>query len=344
MSRKPQEHEKRPQSIFIEGRTWPVRGSLQLAGRVYPVLKELGGAHQRSLVFDRAAGPGGDLRVLHVYPKNEAVIGKLRRLKRLDCHFPMIIAWEAQRDRVLVLLTWIRGTPLDKYLEEVRSGRTPRPSATQAAQMVRGVAHGVGKLFARLGVIHGDIKPANLILSNDSTHLSLIDFGSAWVTERTVKDAGGGDGVTFDAYASPEQRRSDAFPAFASDVFSLSVVLYELLTVTIPYDPVGGGAGASEPMRAAYEKTLIKPSRLRTRRDPTPNAIWSRLDRLTMRGLALDPQARYPNRDEWLSDWDDIHALIRRKPAIDGVNHSLLKAVSSLRRFVDRLRGKSTAD
>src|SRR4051794_13806806 len=97
-------HRDRQDKIFCEGKSWGVQGTRSINRQSYPVLRTLSGARERYLVFDQGAGPGGGLRVLHVYPKTGGLLAKLRRLKELDGGFPRIVNFEEQRDRVLVLL------------------------------------------------------------------------------------------------------------------------------------------------------------------------------------------------------------------------------------------------
>ena len=107
-------------------------------------------------------------------------------------------------------------------------------------RLLKGVAHALRHLHHRKNIIHGDVKPANLILTK-RTSLVLIDYGSAWPGERTTQ-RGGGDGFS-PAYAAPELVRGNAAVDWRADQFSVGVILYELLTGKLPFGGLGGSVG-----------------------------------------------------------------------------------------------------
>ena len=122
-----------------------------------------------------------------------------------------------------LVMEFIEGTPLDRLLEK---GTVP------VARACAWAAHAAEALYAAhtRGVIHGDVKPANILITADG-RVKLMDFGMARVTKRES-----GDSPLFGtpAYWCPEQimgRPQDA----RSDIFSLGVVLYEMVTGTNPF-------------------------------------------------------------------------------------------------------------
>ncbi len=123
-----------------------------------------------------------------------------------------------------LVMEFIDGTPLNRVLEK---GTLPLPRAcawvAHAAEALE-VAH-------NRGVIHGDVKPANILITADG-RVKLTDFGMARVARR---EASGSALMGTPAYWCPEQimgRPQDA----RSDIFSLGVVLYEMVTGTRPFD------------------------------------------------------------------------------------------------------------
>jgi serine/threonine-protein kinase len=123
-----------------------------------------------------------------------------------------------------LVMEFIEGMPLDRLLEK---GTLPLPRAcawiAHAAEALE-VAH-------KRGVIHGDVKPANILITNDGK-VKLTDFGMARVARHEARDSAL---LGTPAYWCPEQimgRPQDA----RSDIFSLGVVLYEMITGTRPFD------------------------------------------------------------------------------------------------------------
>ncbi|MCU1242153.1 MAG: hypothetical protein JWO71_2879, partial [Candidatus Acidoferrum typicum] len=118
----------------------------------------------------------------------------------------------------------IKGQSLEKLLEK---GSIPY---TKACAWVAEVATALA-VAHRKGVIHGDVKPANILIAEDD-RLKLTDFGMARLASRDSKDT---PLLGSPAYWCPEQivgKPQDA----RSDIFSLGVVLYELVTGRRPFD------------------------------------------------------------------------------------------------------------
>jgi serine/threonine protein kinase/Tol biopolymer transport system component len=129
------------------------------------------------------------------------------------------------------------------------------------------------------GVIHGDIKPENILLRSDG-YVKLLDFGLARkvTTESIAMDGGLALGTL--RYMSPEQARTEPLTA-ASDVFSLGLVLYELLAARHAFP----AASALDTAQGILEKETVAPSSF------NPH-VPARLDRLVRAMLAKVPSAR----------------------------------------------------
>jgi serine/threonine-protein kinase len=123
-----------------------------------------------------------------------------------------------------LVMEFIQGQPLEKVLEK---GSIPCSKACAWAAEVAtalAVAH-------RKGVIHGDVKPANILITEDE-RIKLTDFGMARLASRDSKDT---PLLGSPAYWCPEQivgKPQDA----RSDIFSLGVVMYEMVTGHRPFD------------------------------------------------------------------------------------------------------------
>lgn len=325
----------RQTTVRFEGRDYPVLETLRVHRRTYLLLKRLSGSkRERYLAFDPDAGPEGDLRSVLILPRSTATTQHARMLKGTgSAHdpFPLILDYQDQRDRIVVVLKWIHGVDLETYLADVKKGRRPRPGPTEAFRRIHGLAHGISRRHRRQQIVHGDIKPANLILERDSGRLVLIDYGSAWGIER---GAGQSEGDGFHApYAAPERQDPSTFVDFRSDQFALSAILYELITLQLPYDHLGGKAGRPGYIERMKDK-LVPPSQLSPEQKRIPRIVWQGIDRVACRGLALRPNDRYPTPAAWLNDLDTVRAQIQQPSPLSPTNDWLTRVVAWI---VDRL-------
>jgi eukaryotic-like serine/threonine-protein kinase len=132
----------------------------------------------------------------------------------------------------------------------------------------------------RAGVVHRDVKPGNLLISNETGAVKLADFGIAKAAEQTrVTQVGSVLGTA--AYLSPEQAQGkEAGPP--SDIYSLGVCAYQLLTGRLPYEYSSLTELALKQQNEGFE-----PIR-HFRREVSPE-----LDRAIQLCLSRDPEARY---------------------------------------------------
>ncbi len=142
------------------------------------------------------------------------------------------------------------------------------------------------------GIVHRDLKPANLFLAlrdDGSNIIKILDFGiSKQRSERTrSKELTGKAVLGTPAYMSPEQLRSSKTVDARADIWSLGVVMYELLAGTLPFD----GESPGEVFAAVLEKT---PASLRVHR-PDLRPAW---DDVVMRCLERAPDARFADVGE----------------------------------------------
>ena len=194
----------------------------------------------------------------------------------------------------------------------------------------RGLAHGLSHYHRRANVVHGDVSPANLIVTSGTKNLVLVDFGSAWPVEQSAtKEIG--DGITL-PYAAPERIARHASEDFRADVFSLSVVAYELLTLEIPFDGAGGQAGipafvANFAPSFVAPSTLISPQAARL-----PARAMELLDEHFRIGLALHPDGRFATRREWLAAWDRLHLELQKGERLSNFEKRFLACLEFIAR------------
>ena len=323
---------RRGATIRFRGRVEPVLDEISLGNKTYQILERLGGGERlRYRAFDRLAGPRGDYRAIHVLTRSREIEQQLAVLQRLsdvrNVNVPFVIEYHAQREKVYLVLAWVWGTSLAEHLERVNERRAKPVSAMQASRLIRGLAHGLCQLHHRWNVNHGDIKPANLILAPDSRFLSTIDFGSAWLAERGAQRSAG-DGAS-GIYSVPELLFEGRTPDFRSDQFSVSVIWYQLLTGQIPYDGVGGKAGTPDRERVFAGK-LISPSQSPAPSRDVPRGLWKAIDDAVCRGLALNPENRFPDRRAWLNALDEIYVGFRRRNKLSGFNREVVELLSKI--------------
>jgi len=176
--------------------------------------------------------------------------------------------------RSFIVMELLRGGTIGDVLRS-----SDRPDHAQVTGWIRAVAAALDTAHER-GIVHRDIKPANLLLDEKGT-VAVADFGIARLAwEDAVTMTGQVLGTA--AYISPEQAKGDpATPA--SDRYALTVVAYELLTGSRPFD----GEHFAAQARAHIEDEPKPPSH----QDPSlPRA----LDPVISRGMAKDPAARWP--------------------------------------------------
>ncbi len=175
-----------------------------------------------------------------------------------------------------------------------------------ALKYLRGIATALDHAHA-LGIVHRDVKPANVLLGSDDTPI-LADFGLAKLLQSSSVKSMSGVTTGTPAYMAPEQvTGSQVGPP--ADRYSLATVAYELLTGVIPFD----GEGVLELLYAHVHRDPPAPSS----RKPD---LGPRVDAVVLRGLAKDPAARWESCQAFV----DALAVALAKAAPTAVEKTLV--------------------
>jgi serine/threonine protein kinase len=142
----------------------------------------------------------------------------------------------------------------------------------------------------RAGVIHRDIKPANILLQGE-TDIKISDFGSALMTTSEVTQV---SGIGSPAYMSPQQIKEHPL-TLQTDIYSLGVVMYQLLTGQLPFQ-------ASNNFSMIYQITNVEPQPPSSLRSGIPPAV----DQIVRRAMQKELEQRYQEWDEFARDLADV--------------------------------------
>ncbi len=195
----------------------------------------------------------------------------------------------------------VEGRDLSTFLAEEHLSRTAR------LQLFLQISDAIA--FAHLrGVMHRDIKPNNILIDN-AGQPKILDFGLARMTDSDVAAAtlmtetGQVQGTLH--YMSPEQARGDSTHIdLRSDVYSLGVILYELLTGQLPLKV--GRVPLHEAVRVICEESPCRPSMI-------VRVLRGDLETITLKALEKDPVRRYQNVDALA---DDIRRHLSNQPIL----------------------------
>lgn len=191
-----------------------------------------------------------------------------------------------------LVMELIDGERIDHYCE--RQGL----STLERVNLFRDVCAAVSYAHQRL-VVHCDLKPGNILVTADGT-VKLLDFGVAKLLSPVTRASGEERTLTLmraltPEFASPEQVRGEATTT-ASDVYSLGVVLYRLLTGRSPYR--SSGTLPHEIVRDVCESEPDRPSSgLERGRD-----LRGDLDNITLMALRKEPERRYASVEQLAED------------------------------------------
>ena len=245
----------------------------------FEIIHELGRGLQGVvyLAFDPQLGRQVAIKTLHAGTDQQT--GSLLREARIASnlqHPNIVTLYDAgEHDGIPYLVyAYVEGSTLSKLLDQ--KGTLP---LVQAAQIASGVLDALACAHAH-GVMHLDIKPANIMIAADG-HPMVMDFGIARLMTQQTEESGCIFGTP--QYTAPECL-SEQGSEFRSDLFSLGMILYEMVTGA----PAVNGKSVSQIlMRVAYEK-VAAPSSRNVRID-------EKLEAIILKSISKKPEERYPD-------------------------------------------------
>ncbi len=222
-----------------------------------------------------------------------------------------------------LVMEYIEGQPLTEYCDERRLGLVER--LRLFVKVCRAVEYAHQNL-----VIHRDIKPSNIIVDKDGAP-RLLDFGIARILD---PDSGEpreltmeGSRVSTPEYASPEQLRGGVITT-ASDIYSLGVLLYKLLTGRRPQQQGRGGRDERPPQKPG----LLVRARGEAPPGMSPDRLSRRLrgdlDNIILKALNRRPERRYASVGQFA---EDIDRHLRGMPVLargDSASYRMMKFAS----------------
>ncbi len=226
-----------------------------------------------------------------------------------------------EHGRPFLAFEYIDGQPIDAWCEA--QALDTRARLRLFVQVARAVAYAHGRL-----VVHRDLKPSNVLVTADG-HARLLDFG---IAKLLIEAAPGERGLTHELgrvmtphYASPEQIAGEAITV-QSDVYSLGVLLYELVTGVLPHAAKRGTLGAVEDAILEGDAPLAS-SRVKDK--AVARALRGEVDAILGKAMQRDAGRRYATADALA---EDIERHLKGEAVLARPNNLAYRVVKAMRR------------
>jgi serine/threonine protein kinase len=254
------------------------------SGTVYLAEDRFSGDNVALKVFDPEliTATNQDQKRLKQFLTEASLAGKLAHP-----HIAAILDAAVDEDAGYIALEYVSGGDLSQFVPP--GTLLPLDQAIEMAFK----ACGAFDYAFRQGIIHRDVKPANIMVVSGS-NIKVVDFGAAYLHNAAATQI---TNIGSPGYMSPEQLQGGTL-GFHSDMFSLGVVLYELFTGERPFV----GRNMAELFSMIALRDPLPPSRMRAE---LPEGV----DRFVMRMLQKQPDERYPSWAELALDIADVGSL-----------------------------------
>ncbi|MBI1789137.1 MAG: serine/threonine protein kinase [Acidobacteria bacterium] len=315
-------------SVFTPPRTAapPTTGSGSLQeGRIgyYKILRELGRGGMGSVYLavrsDDTFRKLVAIKVMRADAAQEEFIRRFQQerqvLANLDHpNIARIIDGGATDDGLpYYVMDYVEGVPLDEHCNKNQLDLADR------LRLFQQLCSAVRYLHDNL-VIHRDLKPSNVLVTRDNT-VKLLDFGIAKLqlpgsVGQTIAISGQPSLLMTPGYASPEQMRGENVDK-PSDIYTLGVILYELLTGRLPYEDNTGGMGKLAAIAAGVEppkpSTVIREDLAHTKETTAQlrRRLIGDLDNIVLMALRAKPADRYQSARQLR---DDLQSFLDARP------------------------------
>lgn len=271
------------------------------------VLKQLGKNRHEEMVLHRLADD----------PASWNLIQRIKEFKGSRMPFPRIEAVSRQSGEILVVRDFIIGKSLRWHLRMKKE-----ISVFQAIRIYQQLVGQICFLHRTTGIVHGDLAPENIIISEKGASASLIDFGSSFpFSESADPDSGDGSRET---YQAPENLSGQPASRL-SEQFSAAAIFYEMLTRKTPFNVAAKRDFKARPssMCPASEKPADS--------QKLPPALWSLIDQHLATALSLDSSGRFQTLDKFQTSVNDL----RVKSEHPELLHLSEKKQSAIERLLD---------
>ncbi|MDP9269074.1 MAG: protein kinase [Acidobacteriota bacterium] len=216
-------------------------------------------------------------------------------------HSNIVIVYDLgdQDGNPYLVMEFLEGEPLDKVIATRRE-----ISLVQKLDYIIQCCGGLNYAHQR-GIVHRDIKPANLMILKEGAAVKIVDFGIARIGDASLTKTGQVVGTI--TYMSPEQINAQVVDG-RTDIFSTGVMLYELLTYTLPFD--------GRDTAATLLKIIHEPP------PPLKNFISEfppELEEILLKALAKDREERYATAEDFAFDLSRVQEQLKKSMVSDYV-------------------------